>query len=166
MRMFGRSILGISAAFKPINETSSRAVIWAGSFIQYSVIKEAEENAEADKKKKEVIDARNHADGLIHQTEKNIKEHGDKISEDDKKKIELDIEELKKTKDSEDLETIKSKTEQLVQSSLKLGEAIYKQNPQSETPQPDPSGAEPSSDAKDEKVVDADFEEVDEDKKD
>jgi molecular chaperone DnaK len=68
-------------------------------------------------------------------------------------------------KDSEDLEAVKSKTEQLVQSSLKLGEAIYKQNPQGEAPQPDPSGSEPSSDKKDEKVVDADFEEVDEDKK-
>ena len=69
-------------------------------------------------------------------------------------------------KDSEDLEAIKTKTEQLVQSSLKLGEAIYKQNPQGDTTPPDPSGAAPSSDKKDEKVVDADFEEVDEDKKD
>ena len=128
--------------------------------------KEAEENAESDKKKREVIDARNHADGLIHQTEKNIKEHGDKIPEDDKKKIKSDLGELKKVKDSEDLEAIKSKTEQLVQSSLKLGEAIYKQNPQDGAPQPDPSGAEPSSNKKDEKVVDADFEEVDENKKD
>ena len=130
------------------------------------MIKEAEENAEEDKKKRELIDTRNQAEGLTHQTEKNIKEYGEKIAEDDKKKIESDLEELKKLKDSEDLEAIKSKTEQLVQSSLKLGEAIYKQNPQSETPQPDPSGTEPSSDKKDEKVVDADFEEVDEDKKD
>jgi molecular chaperone DnaK len=129
------------------------------------MVKEAEENAESDKKKREVIDARNQADALIHQTEKNVKEHGDKVSEDDKKKIELDLEELKKVKDNDDLEAIKSKTEQLVQSSLKLGEAIYKQNPQGEAPQPDPSGSEPSSDKKDEKVVDADFEEVDEDKK-
>ncbi len=65
-------------------------------------------------------------------------------------------------------QSIKSKTEQLVQSSLKLGEAIYKQNPQNEAPQPDPSGEEPSADNKknDEKVVDAEFEEVDENKKD
>ena len=78
------------------------------------------------------------------------------------------IENLKKAKDSEDLSEIKSKTEPLVQSSLKLGEAIYKQNPQSPNsgPQPDPSGEEPSSNKKDdEKVVDADFEEVDENKK-
>ena len=113
-----------------------------------------------------MIDARNQADSLIHGTEKNIKEHGDKIPESDKKKIETDLEELKKVKDSDDLESIKSKTEQLVQSSLKLGEAIYKQNPQAGETKPDPSGEEPSSDKKNDKVVDADFEEVDEDKKD
>ena len=131
------------------------------------MVKEAEENAEADKKKRETVDSRNQADSLVNQTEKNIKEHGDKISEEDKKKIELDVEELKKVKDGDDLDLIKSKTEQLVQSSLKLGEAIYKQNPQGDSPQPDPEGAEPSSDKKDdEKVVDAEFEEVDENKKD
>ena len=131
------------------------------------MVKEAEENAESDKKKRELVDTRNQADSLVNETEKNIKEHGDKVSEEDKKKIESDIDELKKVKDGEDLEAIKSKTEQLVQSSLKLGEAIYKQNPQGGAPQPDPSGDEPSSDKKnDEKVVDAEFEEVDENKKD
>ena len=85
-------------------------------------------------------------------------EEDDKISDGDKKKIEADREELKKVKDSEELESIKSKTEQLVQSSLKLGEAIYKQSSQNQAPQPDPSGEEPSSDKKDDKVVDADFE--------
>ena len=131
------------------------------------MVKEAEENAEADKKKREAVDTRNHADSLINETEKNLKEHGDKIPEADKNKITEDIEELKKVKDGEDLEAIKSKTEALVQSSLKMGEAIYKQNPQGAGPQPDPSGAEPSADnTKEEKVVDAEFEEVDEDKKD
>ncbi len=131
------------------------------------MVKEAEENAETDKKKREAVDTRNHADSLINETEKNLKEHGDKIPEADKNKITEDIEELKKVKDGEDLEAIKSKTEALVQSSLKMGEAIYKQNPQGAGPQPDSSGAEPSADnTKDEKVVDAEFEEVDEDKKD
>ena len=129
------------------------------------MVKEAEENAESDKKKREMVDARNQADSLINETEKNIKEHGDKVAENDKKKIEEDIESLKSVKDSEDLEIIKSKTEELVQSSLKLGEAIYKQNPQGEAPQPDASGSEPSSEKKnDDKVVDAEFEEVDENK--
>ena len=83
-----------------------------------------------------------------------------------RKKIEQDLEELKKVKESNDIEILKAKTEQLVQSSLKLGEAIYKQNSQDQAPQPDSSGSEPSSDKKDDKVVDADFEEVDENKKD
>ena len=114
-----------------------------------------------------MVDARNQADSLVNETEKNLKEHSDKVPESDKNKIEADIEELKKVKDSDNLEAIKSKTEELVQSSLKLGEAIYKQSPQGEAPQPDPSGAEPSSDKKDDdKVVDAEFEEVDENKKD
>ena len=131
------------------------------------MVKEAEENAEADKKKRESVDTRNQADSLINETEKNLKENGDKIPEADKNKITTDIEELKKVKDGDDIEAIKSKTEALVQSSLKMGEAIYKQNPQGAGPQADPSGAEPSSeDKKDEKVVDAEFEEVDEEKKD
>ena len=134
------------------------------------MVKEAEENAESDKKKRDLVDSRNQADSLVNETEKNLKEHSDKIDELDKKKIEEDIEELKKVKDGEDLDTIKTKTETLVQSSLKLGEAIYKQNPQGGAPQPDPSGKEPSSEKKDDKtddkVVDAEFEEVDENKKD
>jgi len=161
-------IVNVSAKDKATGKEQQIRIQASGGLSESDIekmIKEAEENAEADKKKRELIDARNQADGLIHQTEKNVKEHGDKISKDEKKKIESDLEELKKVKDSEDLEAVKSKTEQLVQSSLKLGEAIYKQNPQGEAPQPDPSGSEPSSDKKDEKVVDADFEEVDEDKK-
>ncbi len=130
------------------------------------MVKEAEENAEEDKKKREYVDTKNQADSLINETEKNLKEHGDKVPEEDKNKITADIEELKKVKDSDDMEAIKAKTEALVQSSMKLGEAIYKQDPQAGAPQPDPSGEEPSSDKKDEKVVDAEFEEVDEDKKD
>jgi len=130
------------------------------------MVKEAEENAEEDKKKRESVDTKNQADSLINETEKNLKEHGDKVPEDDKNKITADIEELKKVKDGDDMEVIKAKTEALVQSSMKLGEAIYKQDPQAGAPQPDPSGEEPSSDKKDEKVVDAEFEEVDEDKKD
>ncbi len=130
------------------------------------MVKEAEENAEEDKKKRESVDTKNQADSLINETEKNLKEHGDKVPEEDKNKITADIEELKKVKDGDDMEAIKTKTEALVQSSMKLGEAIYKQDPQAGAPQPDPSGEEPSSDKKDEKVVDAEFEEVDEDKKD
>lgn len=162
-------IVNVSAKDKATGKEQQIRIQASGGLSEEDIermVKEAEENAEADKKKREAVDSRNHADSLINETEKNVKEHGDKVSESEKNKINADIEELKKVKDGEDIEAIKSKTESLVQSSLKLGEAIYKQNPQGANPQPDPSGAEPSSKNKDEKVVDADFEEVDENKKD
>ena len=162
-------IVNVSAKDKATGKEQQIRIQASGGLSEEDIermVKEAEENAEADKKKREAVDARNHADSLINETEKNLKEHSDKIPESDKNIINSNIEELKKVKDGDDIEAIKSKTEALVQSSLKLGEAIYKQNSQGATPQPDPSGAEPSSDNKDEKVVDADFEEVDENKKD
>ena len=162
-------IVNVSAKDKTTGKEQQIRIQASGGLSEEDIermVKEAEENAEVDKKKREAVDARNHADSLINETEKNLKEHSDKIPESDKNKINSDIEELKKVKDADDIEAIKSKTEALVQSSIKLGEAIYKQNPQGAAPQPDPSGAEPSSDNKDEKVVDADFEEVDENKKD
>ena len=73
------------------------------------MVKEAEENAEADKKKRESVDTKNHADSLINETEKNLKEHGDKVPEDDKNKITADIEELKKVKDGDDIEVLNPK---------------------------------------------------------
>ena len=163
-------IVNVSAKDKATGKEQQIRIQASGGLSEEDIermVKEAEENAEADKKKREMVDARNQADSLVNETEKNLKEHGDKVPESDKNKIEVDIEELKKVKDSDNLEAIKSKTEELVQSSLKLGEAIYKQSPQGGAPQPDPSGAEPSSDKKeDDKVVDAEFEEVDENKKD
>jgi molecular chaperone DnaK len=165
-----RGIVNVSAKDKSTGKEQQIKIQASGGLSDEEIekmVKDAEENAESDKKKREAVDTRNHADSLINETEKNLKEHGDKIPEADKNKITTDIEELKKVKDGEDLEAIKSKTEALVQSSLKMGEAIYKQNPQGAGPQADPSGAEPSADnTKDEKVVDAEFEEVDEDKKD
>ena len=168
-------IVNVSAKDKATGKEQQIKIQASGGLSEDEIqrmVKEAEENAEADKKKRELVDVKNQADSLINQTEKNIKEHGDKIPDGDKKKIQEDLEELKKVKDNEDIELIKSKTEQLVQSSLKLGEAIYKQSPQNQAQQPNPSGEEPSSankeefEEKDEKVVDADFEEVDENKKD
>ena len=163
-------IVNVSAKDKATGKEQQIRIQASGGLSEEDIermVKEAEENAEADKKKREMVDARNQADSLVNETEKNLKEHSDKVPESDKNKIEADIEELKKVKDSDNLEAIKSKTEELVQSSLKLGEAIYKQSPQGGAPQPDPSGAEPSSDKKDDDIVDdAEFEEVEENKKD
>src|SRR5579859_1412409 len=134
------------------------------------MVKDAEANQADDKKRKEAVEARNHADGLIHSTEKSLAEHGDKVPADQKSKIEADVAALKAVLDSNDAEDIKAKTEILAQSSMKLGEAMYKA--QAEAPQGAPgAGAQGGADASaggahKDGVVDADFEEVDPDKKD
>jgi molecular chaperone DnaK len=124
------------------------------------MVKEAEANKEADKKKREEVDAKNHADSLIASTEQSLKEHESKISEADKKAIEKDMEDLKEAIKSDKTEDIKTKTQQLMTSSMKLGEAIYKA-------QQDTTGAEKTNAKSDDKkdVVDAEFEEVKDDNK-
>jgi molecular chaperone DnaK len=124
------------------------------------MVKEAEANKEADKKKREEVDAKNHADSLIASTEQSLKEHGSKISEADKKAIEKDMEDLKEAIKSDKTEDIKTKTQQLMTSSMKLGEAIYKA-------QQDTTGASKTDSKPDDKkdVVDAEFEEVKDDNK-
>jgi molecular chaperone DnaK len=124
------------------------------------MVKEAEANKEADKKKREEVDAKNHADSLIASTEQSLKEHGSKISEADKKAIEKDMEDLKEAIKSDKTEDIKTKTQQLMTSSMKLGEAIYKA--QQDTAGPSKTDVKPD-DKKD--VVDAEFEEVKDDNK-
>ncbi len=129
------------------------------------MVKDAEANKEADKKKRETVDVRNQADTLIHSTEKNLKEHGSKVSDAEKKAIEDASSSLKESLKGEDIEDIKKKTEALVQASMKLGEAIYKSQ-QSAKPEPGKDEGKDNNDKKDENVVDADFEEVKEEKKD
>jgi molecular chaperone DnaK len=124
------------------------------------MVKEAEANKEADKKKREEVDAKNHADSLIASTEQSLKEHGSKISETDKKAIEKDMEDLKEAIKSDKTEDIKTKTQQLMTSSMKLGEAIYKA--QQDTAEASKTDNKPD-DKKD--VVDAEFEEVKDDNK-
>ena len=126
------------------------------------MVKEAEQNAEGDKKKREAVEAKNQAESLIHSTEKSVKEYGDKVSAEDKGAIEAAIVELKAVTDGEDGELIKEKTEALAQASMKLGEAMYKAS-QAEAE----AKANGSDEEDDDDVVDADFEEVkdDEDKK-
>ena len=122
------------------------------------MVKEAEANKDADKKKREAVDARNQADTLLHSTEKNLKEHGSKVSEADKKAIETASANLRNALKGTDVEDIKKKTQELVQASMKLGEAIYKSQ-QSAKPA-DASKGKKEEGKKDDNVVDADFEEV------
>jgi molecular chaperone DnaK len=123
------------------------------------MVKEAEANKEADKKKRESVDARNQADTLIHSTEKNLKEHGAKVSDAEKKAIEDASTALKEALKGDNVEDIKKKTETLVQASMKLGEAIYKSQQNTKPDSGDDDGKD-NKDKKDDNVVDADFEEV------
>ena len=128
------------------------------------MVKDAEANKEADKKKRESVDVRNQADTLIHSTEKNLKEHGSKISDAEKKAIEDGSNSLKESLKGEDIEDIKKKTETLVQASMKLGEAIYKSQ-QGSKPDSNKDDGKDEKGKKDDNVVDADFEEVKDDNK-
>ncbi len=127
------------------------------------MVKEAESHAGEDKKRREAVEARNHADSLIHATEKNLKEHGDKVDPSIRSKIETDLEALKGVLDSGDAVVIKEKTDALMQSSMALGEAMYKAQAAAEAAgdagaqqAEEPAAAKPGDDG----VVDADFEEV------
>ncbi len=125
------------------------------------LVKDAELHGEEDKKKRELIDARNMADSLIYSTEKSIKEVGDKLDESTKGNLEQGIENLKKAMEGDDTEEIKRLTEELTQASHKLAEAMYTQASQQEAPAEAAAGAGSSAQSSgDEEVVDADFEEV------
>ena len=131
------------------------------------MVKDAEANAETDKKKREEVDVKNQADSLVFQVEKNIKEHGDKISPEDKSKIEADLKDLKEALEKNDAEVIKQKTQDLTQSSMKMGEAMYKDQQSTEAPGAEQPQQENKSDENknEDDVIDADYEEVDDDKK-
>ena len=126
------------------------------------MVKDAEMHSSEDKKKRELIEARNQADSLVYTTEKAVKEHGDKLDEETKKGIEGALEDLKKAMEGDDLEAIKSKTEALATASQKLGEILYQQA-QGEAA----AGGEGEAEGGEQKddVVDAEFEEVDEEEK-
>ena len=123
------------------------------------MVKEAEANKDADKKKREAVDTRNQADTILHTTEKNVKEHGSKVAEADKKAIETASADLRNALKGTDIEDIKKKTQNLIQSSMKLGEAIYKDQ-QAANPKPEDKKKDNNNEKKDDNVVDADFEEV------
>jgi molecular chaperone DnaK len=133
------------------------------------MVKDAAANAAEDKKKREAIEAKNAGDSMVHQVEKNLAEHGAKLGAADKRDLESDLQALKAVLESGDAAQIKTKTEALAKSSMKLGEAVYKS--QQGDPEAAPGGGGPAGGAaggetpRDGTVVDADFEEVDERKK-
>jgi molecular chaperone DnaK len=130
-------------------------------------VKDAEMHAEEDKKKRELIEAKNHADSLIYQTEKTLREMGDKVDGATKQNIEEHIQRLKTAMEGDDAEAIKRGSEELMQASHKVAEAMYQQATQAGAgeAQQQPDEAASGSAGSDEEVVEAEFEEVDEEKK-
>ena len=159
-------IVNVSAKDKGTGKEQKIQIQASGGLSEEEInkmVKEAEANKEADKKKRDSVDARNQADSLVFSTEKSLKEHGDKISAEEKKAIEDGITDLKKSLEGTDVEDIKKKTQNLIQVSMKLGEAVYKSQQK--------TGADKTDNKKDvkpndkENVVDADFEDVKEEDK-
>ena len=161
-------ILSVSAKDKGTGKEQKITIKSDGGLSQDEIdkmVKEAEANKEADKKKRDEVDSRNQADSILHEVDKNLKEHGEKISAEDKDNIIKAKEALQESLKGKDAEDIKKKVSDLVSASMKLGEAVYKDA------QPDQGKGEqtteaPKDDGKKEDVVDADFEEVKKDDKD
>ena len=120
-------------------------------------------HAEEDKKFKELTEAKNHAEALVHSTEKALAEHGSKIGDTERSAIENAMADLKEALKGDDADAIQQKTNALAQASMKLGEAMYKQQQEAQGAQPG-EGGEAGEAKKEEDVVDAEFTEVDDDK--
>ena len=161
-------IVNVSAKDKATNKEQAIRIQASGGLSDADIekmVKDAEANADADKRKKELVEAKNQGESLVHSTEKTLKEHGDKVSANEKSQIEEAVKALKSALETDDITSIKEKTEALMQASLKLGEAMYKQQAEASqaagTAGPDAgAGQAQNSGNGDEKVVDADFEEV------
>ena len=155
-------IVSVSAKDKGTGKEQKIQIQASGGLSEEEIqkmVKDAEANKETDKKKRETVDARNQADTMIHSTEKNLKEHGSKITETEKKSIETAIADLRNALKGTDAEEVKKKTQSLIQASMKLGEAVYKS--QQKTAGKTDNSKKDSKENKDkDNVVDADFEDV------
>ena len=161
-------IVNVSAKDKGTNKEQRITIQASGGLSDADIeqmVKDAEANADADKKRRAAVEAKNQAESLVHSAEKSLEDYGDKVTEDDRNAIRTAIDDLKAelAKEDADAETIKAKSDTLAQASMKLGQAMYEaaQNEQAETDAA-ADAAKSSSSANDD-VVDADYEEVDED---
>ena len=157
-------IVNVSAKDKATGKEQQIRIQASGGLSEAEVekmVREAAEHAEEDKKRKAAIEARNHADSLIYSTEKSLKEYGDKVAPGDKASIEQAVADLKGVLDSEDADAIKSRTDALAQAAMKLGEAMYK----AQAAAGEAGGGDEPRQPGGEGVVDAEFEEVDDDRK-
>ena len=150
-------IVNVSAKDKATGKEQQIRIQASGGLSEADIekmVKDAEANAAEDKKRREAVDAKNHADALVHSTEKALTEHGSKVEEAERRAIEDAVSDLKEALKGDDAEAIKAKTNTLAQVSMKLGEAMYKQQAESDA----------AKDAAKDDVVDAEFTEVDDDK--
>ena len=150
-------IVNVSAKDKATGKEQQIRIQASGGLSEADIdkmVKDAEANAAADKQRREAVDAKNHADALVHSTEKALAEHGSKVAESERRAIEDAVSDLKEALKGDDAEAIKAKTNTLAQASMKLGEAMYKQQAE----------ADAAKDAAKDDVVDAEFTEVDDDK--
>src|ERR1700704_4899647 len=150
-------IVQVSAKDKATGKEQQTRIQASGGLREADIqkmVKDAEANAAEDKKRREAVDAKNHADALVHSTEKTLAEHGSKVGESERRAIEDAVSDLKEALKGDDAEAIKAKTNTVAQTSMKLGEAMYKQQAESDA----------AKDAAKDDVVDAEFTEVDDDK--
>jgi len=150
-------IVNVSAKDKATGKEQQIRIQASGGLSEADIqkmVKDAEANAAEDKKRRDAVDAKNHADALVHSTEKALAEHGSKIEESERRAIEDAVSDLKEALKGDDAEAIKAKTNTVAQASMKLGEAMYKQQAESDA----------AKDAAKDDVVDAEFTEVDDDK--
>ena len=153
-------IVQVSAKDKATNKEHQIRIQASGGLSEEEIqnmVNEAEANAEADKARRELIEAKNQGDGMLHATEKSLTEHGDKISAEDKTAVESDMAALKEALLTEDLEDIKAKIQALTMSSMKIGEAIYKATQE--------AGAAPTDAGQGEEILEADVVNKDDDRK-
>ncbi len=153
-------IVQVSAKDKATNKEQQIRIQASGGLSDAEIdkmVKDAEANAAEDKKRRELVEAKNQAEALLHSTEKSVKEYGDKVSTSDKEAIENAITALRDVMGGEDVEMLKARTTDLMQASMKLGEAMYKAEQEKSAASGDDAGKA------EEDVIDADFKEVNDD---
>lgn len=161
-------IVNVSAKDKATNKEQQIRIQASGGLSDSDIekmVRDAESNADADKKRRALVETKNQAESLLHASEKNFAEHGSAVSSDERKVIEKDIATLKAALEGEDKDAIQEATQALSQSSMKLGEAMYKAQQEKDAGEASSDSADADNDdaeVVDAEVVDADFEEVDE----
>src|SRR5262249_38238475 len=156
-------IVNVSAKDKATSKEQQIRIQASGGLSEADIermVKDAEAHADEDKRRKAQVEAKNHAEAMIHATEKALAEHGAKIGENDRRAIENALADLKEAVKGDDSEAIKAKTNTLTQASMKLGEAMYKQAEQAAQEGPGANGSGGGTTGAKEDVVDAEFTEV------